>query len=612
MKTKFKHKTLTALFSIILMLCMLVGTLGVLPITAFAASEAKITPSATGGTYDESINTLTLVGGGEVSFTPSSGIEFESVEGTKQPKDGEDTTIDDYVFATFDGSKWIATLPNEDAEYIFRGYYYDTNDDFTLTECTVVIKYGLRTPTNLRWDTSNGTVATWDAVDGATNYIVELYKKDIITLHLLSYNVSDTSFEFDLKSLSPGSYYCTVTATFDDIKSESATSNDILTTSGGTPIVIGGVSVSVDSIDGTAYIVGRDDIANGSVSDVNMTPITVTTTLTNEQAVELINGWIASWEVYPSVDTYKDYIRPQLEDYSLADLEVIRNNIDRGMWPNDFIADVVIEEIESREATNVVIAPGYIDSTSTFKVTTGQGLGVTYRNDAIKDLVASVGTDSNVKVETKLEKAEITRDEARTIVAEWAEIVNTAEGEEQIKNLLTNYSIYELALLQQYTKILILEDSTAQKLYDLMWVEREKKKEQAAAKDNEEPLATFSVNTYAVAADGTQTYIPVKKSMQYAIPVDTSNIPENATLALYRVNEDGTRTKQEILSVANGVVIAQTSGNSDYVLVYEINEPTEPNGLSTGAIVAIVISSVVVLAGGGFALYWFVFKKKKA
>ncbi len=37
----------------------------------------------------------------------------------------------------------------------------------------------------------------------------------------------------------------------------------------------------------------------------------------------------------------------------------------------------------------------------------------------------------------------------------------------------------------------------------------------------------------------------------------------------------------------------------------------EPDGLSTDAIVAIVIACVVVLAGGGFALYWFVFKKKQ-
>ncbi len=42
-----------------------------------------------------------------------------------------------------------------------------------------------------------------------------------------------------------------------------------------------------------------------------------------------------------------------------------------------------------------------------------------------------------------------------------------------------------------------------------------------------------------------------------------------------------------------------------------VDEPQAPDGLSTGAIVAIVIACVVVLAGGGFALYWFVFKKKK-
>ncbi len=100
-------------------------------------------------------------------------------------------------------------------------------------------------------------------------------------------------------------------------------------------------------------------------------------------------------------------------------------------------------------------------------------------------------------------------------------------------------------------------------------------------------------------------------------------------------------------------VIAQTGGNSDYVLVYELaeehthsfewkidreatetedgikheecscgkkrNENTvipkvgvaEPDGLSVGAIAAIVIACVVVIAGGGFALWWFVFRKKK-
>ena len=37
---------------------------------------------------------------------------------------------------------------------------------------------------------------------------------------------------------------------------------------------------------------------------------------------------------------------------------------------------------------------------------------------------------------------------------------------------------------------------------------------------------------------------------------------------------------------------------------------TEPEGLSIGLIIGIVAAGVVVLAGGGFALYWFVIRKK--
>ncbi len=40
-------------------------------------------------------------------------------------------------------------------------------------------------------------------------------------------------------------------------------------------------------------------------------------------------------------------------------------------------------------------------------------------------------------------------------------------------------------------------------------------------------------------------------------------------------------------------------------------KPDEPkDGLGTGAIVGIVVGSVVVLGLGGFALVWFVIKKK--
>ena len=42
------------------------------------------------------------------------------------------------------------------------------------------------------------------------------------------------------------------------------------------------------------------------------------------------------------------------------------------------------------------------------------------------------------------------------------------------------------------------------------------------------------------------------------------------------------------------------------------DEPTDYNdGLGTGAIVGIIIGIVAVLGIGGFAIYWFVIKKKR-
>jgi hypothetical protein len=43
----------------------------------------------------------------------------------------------------------------------------------------------------------------------------------------------------------------------------------------------------------------------------------------------------------------------------------------------------------------------------------------------------------------------------------------------------------------------------------------------------------------------------------------------------------------------------------------ETDDPEEPNDrLGTGAITGIVVGSVAVVGGGGFALFWFVLKKK--
>ncbi|MDO4608757.1 MAG: hypothetical protein Q4B40_06170, partial [Clostridia bacterium] len=78
------------------------------------------------------------------------------------------------------------------------------------------------------------------------------------------------------------------------------------------------------------------------------------------------------------------------------------------------------------------------------------------------------------------EDAEITLDDAKIILADWREIVNTAEGEEQIKSLLPNYSIYELALLIQANNIIGPDDDTEEKLNRLINDERERQKEAAA------------------------------------------------------------------------------------------------------------------------------------
>ncbi len=57
----------------------------------------------------------------------------------------------------------------------------------------------------------------------------------------------------------------------------------------------------------------------------------------------------------------------------------------------------------------------------------------------------------------------------------------------------------------------------------------------------------------------------------------------------------------------------QATADTKLTAVYEdiSAAPEEPRGLSGGVIVAIVISCVAVLGGGGFALYWFVIRRKK-
>ena len=64
----------------------------------------------------------------------------------------------------------------------------------------------------------------------------------------------------------------------------------------------------------------------------------------------------------------------------------------------------------------------------------------------------------------------------------------------------------------------------------------------------------------------------------------------------------------------NSEVVA-CAGNATYTATYKAmpikTSSSGKGGLSGGAIAGIVLGSVAVVGGGGFASYWFVFRKKR-
>ena len=78
---------------------------------------------------------------------------------------------------------------------------------------------------------------------------------------------------------------------------------------------------------------------------------------------------------------------------------------------------------------------------------------------------------------------------------------------------------------------------------------------------------------------------------------------------------DGWYVNGEKVSSDNSYTFTVTEGitlEAHYVNTSgEINPPAENEGLSGGAIAGIVVGSVAVVGIGGFAIFWFVIKKKK-
>ena len=165
-------------------------------------------------------------------------------------------------------------------------------------------------------------------------------------------------------------------------------------------------------------------------------------------------------------------------------------------------------------------------------------------------------------------------------------------------------------------------------------------------------IDTFNVNTYQITQSevvGRYIAVTVYSSvengyLEYAVEVDVVEKADavaptgiNATACTTADNNDGSLsgitnameykhsgadawtdgTGETITGLANGTYIVRyketathNASEEAYIVVNEYQAPVAPKGLSAGAVVAIVLASVVVCGLGGFAVYWFVIKKK--
>ncbi len=126
------------------------------------------------------------------------------------------------------------------------------------------------------------------------------------------------------------------------------------------------------------------------------------------------------------------------------------------------------------------------------------------------------------------------------------------------------------------------------------------------------PTETFTVSFSA--NGGTGTMNPISGiTGEYVLAQCTFIAPEGKEFAGWKVNGQGNllQAGDKIDVTANVELVAQwkdTQGGGDTPVTPE--EPTKSAGLPAGAIVGIVIGSVLVVGVGGFALVWFAIKKK--
>ena len=123
--------------------------------------------------------------------------------------------------------------------------------------------------------------------------------------------------------------------------------------------------------------------------------------------------------------------------------------------------------------------------------------------------------------------------------------------------------------------------------------------------------ATMYTITFAAGegATGTMAAVTKEEGKSYALPECGFTAPEGKEFAGWKVNGQGDllAAGSKINVTADVELVAQWK---DKTVDPQPGQPTNNAGLPAGAVVGIVIGSVVVVGLGGFSIFWFVIKKK--
>ncbi len=389
-------------------------------------------------------------------------------------------------------------------------FYYEklpTLGESTFPDGAEITYYKLlATPANLSWD---GLVADWDAVEGATQYLVtfanEEYELDSATVSVTRYDFSDIYIRHG------GNYFFTVTAKCDGGQSKTATSS--------VKFLIGNIQTEDRVVVGAGYIpdysgtgvVSGNEIyfAGGELPDsLNLTAIEgATSAVADVEDLAAHNSFGVNFSNGLGVQYGEDAFGNALG--GAGDAQAIKIETTFAVL-NDKLSDEEVKVIVDRWINDWVL--GVADKDSLLAEM------VSYNLEDLARLEKQVRAQGSIKSESRVAR--------KRAAKEIVKLFHYAE-----KTVMKNYRLGR----------------------------------------NEDAAATFSVNTYGITQSGEQNYISVSGTMQFTMQMGTDNLPGLEKLKLFRLNDDGTRTQMKVISVSNGVVVGETAGNSTYVLVYEFD-----------------------------------------